>query len=97
MRLKADIAQQIVLLPHLVSLAEGYEGVETELCKSVEHGWASVFPLPPFIPFRAHPKGSTSKKGTNDKRPTTNWSAPHRRISDGSGTEVIPVNQAPMM
>ena len=56
-RYKADVDFQIVLLPHLISLKEGYGSLIKEVEKYTDAGWYGLFSHPPFLPFWAVPKG----------------------------------------
>ena len=61
-RYKADVDFQIVLLPHLISLKDGYISLLKEVDKHAKAGWYGLFSHPPFLPFRAVPKGSVPHK-----------------------------------
>ena len=61
-RYKSDVDFQIVLLPHLISLKEGYGSLLGEVDKYAEAGWYGLFSHPHFLPFRAVPKGSVPRK-----------------------------------
>ena len=51
-RYKADVEHQIVLLPHLVSLREGYTSLLEEVAKYTSAGWYGLFSHPPFPSFQ---------------------------------------------
>ena len=58
-RYKADLDFQIVLLPHLIFLKDGYGSLVNEdlVEKYTEAGWYGLFSHPPFLPFCAVPEG----------------------------------------
>jgi hypothetical protein len=92
---KADIEHQIVLLPHLISLKEGYASLQQEVDKYANEGWYGLFSWPPFLPFRAVPKGSVPRKLEPDRpRPTTEAGAPRQPLWDTSGDPVLSLNEA---
>ena len=94
-RYKADIDYQIVLLPHLVSLREGYSSLLAEVAKYKEAGWYGLFSYPPFLPFRAVPKGSVPRKLEPLRpRPTTEAGAPRKLLRDTAGVPVLSINEA---
>lgn len=88
-----DMPLQTVLLPHLVSLEQGhFPPVDEQVRGAVDKGWCTRASGPAFVPFRLHPKGSAPKKGTTERRPTTNLSAPHKELRDTEGACVTPYN-----
>jgi len=94
-RYKADVEHQIVLLPHLVSLCEGYASLIEEVDKYTSAGWYGLFSHPPFLPFRAVPKGSVLRKLEPLRpRPTTEAGAPRQLLFDTEGKPVISLNEA---
>ena len=94
-RYKADIDHQIVLLPHLVSLREGYHSLKSEVEKYRKMGWYGLFDHPPFLPFRAVPKGSTPRKLEPDRpRPTTEAGAPRNLLLASDQRPVLSLNEA---
>jgi hypothetical protein len=93
-RYKADVDFQIVLLPHLISLASGYHSLKSEVDKYANKGWYGIFSHSPFLPFRAVPKGSTPRKLEPDRpRPITEAGAPRKKLLDSDGIEVISINE----
>ena len=90
---KDDLDLQIVLLPHLISFADGCEQIQTEVEKYVEHGWYSLHRLLPYVPFRNIPRGSTPK-ATGEARPTSEAGAPRKPKRDREGNPVVPQNEA---
>ena len=94
-RYKADVDFQIVLLPHLVSLREGYVSLQNEVDKYEQAGWYGVFSHPPFLPFRAVPKGSVPRKLEPTRpRPTTKAGAPRQLLLDTDQKRVLSLNEA---
>jgi site-specific DNA-cytosine methylase len=94
-RYKADIDYQIVLLPHLVSLRDGYASLLDEVAKYTDAGWYGLFSYPPFLPFRAVPKGSVPRKLEPLRpRPTTEAGAPRKLLNDTLGRPVLSINEA---
>jgi site-specific DNA-cytosine methylase len=94
-RYKTHLAPQIVLLPHLISLREGYASLLKEVHKYTDMGWYGLFSTIPFLPFRAVPKGSVPRKSEPDRpRPTTEAGAPRKMLQDTAGVAVISLNEA---
>ena len=85
---------QIVLLPHLISIKEGYGSLIKEVEKYTEAGWYGLFSHPHFLPFRAVPKGSVPRKLEPDRaRPTTEAGAPRQLLLDTAERRVISLNE----
>jgi hypothetical protein len=94
-RYKDDLDLQIVLLPHLISLRDGYDSLLAEVHKYKQKGWYGLFEHPPFLPFRLVPKGSVPRKLEPDRpRPTTEATAPRKPLWDTGGIPVISSNHA---
>ena len=94
-QLKAEIPYQVAILPHLSSLTYGYDSVQEELHKMKERDWYEFHDDIPFLPWRALPQGSTSRKYEPDRhRRTTDGGAPRNLIQDSEGREVTPINVA---
>jgi site-specific DNA-cytosine methylase len=90
---KADIPHQVAILPHLSSLTYGFESVEKELLKMQEMGWYTFHDTIPFIPWRALPQGSTSRKYEPERaRRTTDGGGPRYLLYDSQGQDVTPIN-----
>ena len=86
---------QIGLLPHLISLKEGYGTLRKEVDKYTEAGWYGLFSHPPFLPFSAVPKGSVPcKLEPGRPRPTTEAGAPCQMLVDSEQQCVISLNEA---
>ena len=92
-RYKDDLDMQIVLLPHLISFADGCKMIQEECEGLVDRGWYSLHNLLPYVPFRNIPRGSTPKAdGTH--RPTSETGAPRKLVVDTAGVPVVPQNVA---
>ena len=90
---KDTLDMQIVLLPHLISYADGCVQIRDEVFGLVKEGWYSLHTLLPFVPFRNIPRGSTPKT-SGEPRPTSEAGAPLKRKRDSSGVEVVSRNAA---
>lgn len=94
-RFKADVALQLVLLPHLTTLGAAASSVHKELLRLAARGWYSFWDDFPFLPCRLSPQGSTPRKLEPDRhRRTTDGGAPRRALVDTAGVPVIPLNVA---
>jgi hypothetical protein len=83
------------LLPHLISLREGYSSLQEEVQKYKAKGWYGLYSHPPFLPFRVVPKGSTPRKLEPERpRPTTEAGAPRKALVDSDSLPVISLNEA---
>ena len=91
---KADLDLQIVLQPHLLSLAKGFKSVQSELERLSGKGWYNLFPSLPFVPLRLCPQGSTPRKYEDRWRRTTDGGAPRRDLLDSEGRDVTSLNNA---
>ena len=78
---KTDTPLDIVLGPHMVSLgasADSFDSVDREMVRLVREHYHQVHFVPPFLPLRAVPQGSTPRKYEPDRRRrTSNHSFPH--------------------
>ena len=61
-RFQADIDEQFVVLPHLLSLADAFESVQKELRRFAGLGWVVLYRDVPFWPMRASSQGCTPRK-----------------------------------
>lgn len=93
-QLKASLDLQIVFLPHLLSLAQGFASVEAELQKLAAKGWYGLFSTLPFVPIRCQPQGSVPRKLEERWRRVMEAGAPRTLVFDSSGRSVIPLNDA---
>jgi hypothetical protein len=94
-RYKTDLELQVVLLPHLISLKEGYGSLLSEVAKYEAEGWYGLFNHPPFLPFRCVPKGSVPRKLELDRpRPITDAGAPRSELDDTEGRPVVSTNHS---
>jgi hypothetical protein len=88
-----DLDLQIVLLPHLISFADGCKAIQEECESLVDKGWYSLHHMLPYLPFGNIPRGSTPKAdGTH--RPTSETGAPRKPKRDTEGVPVVPQNVA---
>ena len=96
---KADLPLQIVLLPHMSSLAPHAPLVEKEIVRLINCGWHEIFPDVPFLPLRLNPNGAVVRK-LEQLRPrrVENASADGSRggapLVDSDGVTVISLNEA---
>lgn len=58
---KDELDMQIVLLPHLISFADGCKQIQADVEELASQGWYSLHKLLPYVPFRNIPRGSTLK------------------------------------
>ena len=94
-RLEADPELQIVLMPPLVSIGEGYESVQKTVRELRQMGFYEFFRRVPFAPIYVISQGSRIKKlGVKKYRRTSNFSAPHKLLFDKGGVQVTPINTA---
>ena len=68
----------MVLGPHLLSLAAGYEAVAANIDEMVRDGKYSITNTLPYFPFFALPQGSTPK-GIDEKRRTSDGGCPRKK------------------
>ena len=92
-RYKDDLDLQLVLLPHLLSFADGCDEIQSEMEGLVARGWYSLHKLLPYAPGRNIPRGIAPKPG-GKKRPTSEVGAPRKRQKDSNGAPVVPQNEA---
>ena len=93
-RYKTDLELQIVLLPHLISLRDGYDSLLDEVERYKDSGWYGLFDHPPFLPFRCIPKGSVPRKLELRPRPITDAGAPRSLLHDTEGVLVRSTNHS---
>ena len=92
---KADLEEQVVLLPHQISFQNGMTLIQVEMEKLTKMGFYSVFTQMPFLPIRLTPRGSVPRASDPARpRPTSNGSAPHKEVLDTDGKVVVPINVA---
>ena len=94
-RFQADIDEQFVVLPHLLSLADAFGSVQKELRRFEALGWVVLYCDVPFWPMRASPQGCTPRKYEPWRyRRTSDVSAPHTLLFDSDSVPVVPINVA---
>ena len=94
-RYKDDLELQLVLLPHLISFADGCKGIQQTKEDQAKLGWYSLHKLLPYAPTRLIPNGSTPKDGDPDNpRETSEAGAPRKVVYDGQRHRVVPQNEA---
>lgn len=92
-RYKDDLELQLVLLPHLLSFADGCNEIQAEVEELTKQGWYSLHSSLPFAPGRNIPRGIAPKAG-GKKRPTSEVGAPRTHVADTEGHPVVPQNVA---
>ena len=90
---KEELDLQIVLLPHLISFADGCEQIQAEVKERVSQVRCSLHKLLPCVPFRNIPRGPTPK-ANGEARPTSEAGAPGKPTRDRMGNPVVPQNDA---
>ena len=94
-RLDADVELQLVLVPHLFSLAHGYESVAKELRRMESAGWYRSFPHIPYFPMYFNGNGAVSRKLEPDRwRRCVEGGGPRQVTLDASGLRAISINDA---
>ena len=90
-----DMALQIVIIPHLLSLNAGIFQVEEEIKKLAARNWYGLFAHMPFIPMRGNGQGSEPRKN-NPERPRRVIEAggPRKSTFDTDGISVVSLNDA---
>ena len=94
-RLEADVELQTVLVPHLMSISQGFSSVSAELLRMQKLGWYEWFPDIPMWPMYFNAQGSVPRKlEPNRFRRTTEGGGPRRTTVDEEGLESISLNAA---
>ena len=88
----ADLALQIVLSPHLISLPQGALSVESNLRRFQQLGWYGFYSQLPFLPIRLLSQGTAPQKGKH--RRTTEGGGPRQLTTDEEGRIVQSINDA---
>ena len=74
----APMPHMLVLPPQLMSLADGFDLVQSGLRDLLAKGWYAIFAHMPFLPGHFCPKGMTTRELEPDNpRPTTDGSGPN--------------------
>ncbi|KOO34225.1 hypothetical protein Ctob_015819 [Chrysochromulina tobinii] len=86
-----NLEMQVVLPPHLLSLAGGLSKVQSDIAGRAGRGWYEVFDRMPFNPWRPQQMGSRPKP--NGKyRVIVNASFPHSELADDYGVRTHSLN-----
>ena len=94
-RLEADLDLTLVLNPNLVSIGVGYDSVQKTVRELRDRGFYDFFQKLPFMPIVVVGQGSRIKKlGVKKYRRTSNFSGPHKKVTDAKGNAVVPINEA---
>ena len=94
-RLEADIELASVLSPQLVSAGVGYDSVQKTVRELEKRDFYDFFSQLPFWPIVVVGQGSRIKKvGTKKYRRTSDFSGPHKRVTDAVGNVAVPINVA---
>ena len=91
----ADVALQIVLQPHLTTLAPGYTRVDAELKRLEGEGDLEFVDLLDFLPCRFIQQGTRARGYETDRtRRISDAGGPHLELHCNDGFLVIPLNDA---
>ena len=92
---RADLPLQIVLGPHLVSLAKAWTNAHFEILRLAELGYHDLHQLFPYLPLRDVPQGSAPRKHEvgRDRR-TSDGGFPRKSACDRTGTCAVSLNDA---
>ena len=93
-RLDADVELQLVLVPHLLSIANGYESVAKELKRLEQAGWYKSFSQIPYIPMYFNGNGAVPRKLECRWRRCVEGGGPRQCTRDASGLQAISINDA---
>ena len=94
-RLEADVPLMTVLCPHLVSVGPGYDSVQRTVRELHDLGFSDFFATLPFWPLLIIGQGARVKSlGSAKWRRTSNFSGPHKLVTDKTGKRAVPINEA---
>ena len=94
-RLEADLDLMTVLSPQLVSIGAGYDSVQQTVRELGDRGFYDFFDTLPYWPIVVVGQGSRIKKlGSSKYRRTSNFSGPHKLVTDRQGNRAVPINEA---
>jgi hypothetical protein len=93
-RLDADVELQLVLVPHLISIAFGYESVAKELRRLEAAGWYKSFLHIPYFPMYFNGNGAVPRKLEDRWRRCVEGGGPRCDTYDASGLRAISINDA---
>lgn len=94
----ADVELQTVLVPHLMSLANGYDSVVKELQRmsSPDLRWYSMHASFPFWPMYSLGEGAQPRKLEDRWRRCEEGGAPRKETFDEGGVRALSLNEASM-
>ena len=97
-RIRADVELQTVLVPHLLSLANGFSSVVKELKRmsTPELNWYSLHASFPFWPLYCLGEGAQPRKLEDRWRRCEEGGAPRHEVCDESGLRALSLNEASM-
>ena len=91
--MKAEtMAQQIVLMPNLLSMYTANGGVAAaakQMDAMVAEGFMGLFDALPCVPFRAVPRGEVPKRGTDELRGIADQGQPRKRLRTKRGGDPV--------
>ena len=93
-RLDADVELQLVLVPHLLSLAKGYASVAKELKRLEGEGWYRSYIDIPFMPMYFNGQGAAARKLEDRWRRCVEGGGPRQVTYDAEGVRAISLNDA---
>ena len=93
-RLDADVELQLVLIPHLMSIAHGYASVAKELDRLEAAGWYKSFPRIPYFPMYFNGNGAVPRKLEDRWRRCVEGGGPRCDTFDAAGIKAISINDA---
>ena len=93
-KLDADVELQLVLIPHLLSIAFGYASVAKELKRLEAAGWYKSFPYIPYFPMYFNGNGAVPRKLEDRWRRCVEGGGPRQETCDASGLRAISINDA---
>ena len=94
-RLEADGELMTVLSPQLVSVGPGYGSVQRTVRELHTLGFYDFFAELPFWPIIIVGQGAQIKSlGSASYRRTSNFSGPHKLVTDKKGNRAVPINEA---
>eukprot|EP00327_Prymnesium_parvum_P046273 CAMPEP_0205869616 /NCGR_PEP_ID=MMETSP1083-20121108/10109_1 /ASSEMBLY_ACC=CAM_ASM_000430 /TAXON_ID=97485 /ORGANISM="Prymnesium parvum, Strain Texoma1" /LENGTH=343 /DNA_ID=CAMNT_0053231821 /DNA_START=78 /DNA_END=1107 /DNA_ORIENTATION=+ len=94
-RLQADVELQTVLVPHLVSLPQGFLSVDKEIRRLRDMNWYDFFSQMPFVPIYLNGQGAVARKLEPDRfRRSTEGGGPRKATYDAGGVRALSLNEA---
>ena len=93
-RFEADVELHAVLVPHLISLPNGFASVRKELYRLESNSWYRFFDHLPFWPIYLNGQGATTRKLEDRWRRTTECGGPRKCVLDETGLRALSINEA---